>query len=130
MEDKVIGTNWEGVARELGFANAKEMWSRYYPAKSIDELRRQFNVSAGAIRAQLVVSGLTIQSRGGVNFQKVVVTEKVIEDIAARGMHEVARELNVPYATLYKAVRRWNAAKTVGEDPSSPSASEAPGTVS
>jgi len=127
--EAVIGTNWDGVARELGFKDATEMWIRYYPKKSIDELRKQFNVSAGAVRSQLVKAGLKIQARGGVNFQKVVVTNSVMEDIETRGMQVVSESLGVSYATLYKAVRRFEA-KTEAEAPSTPSASEGPETVS
>src|SRR5262245_19758650 len=104
----MTGTNWDGVARELGFKEAKAMWVDFYVNRklSLEELARRFGVSAGMIRGQLYKAEIEIKPRGGANYRKIVVTPALVADCDAKGTKLVAVDLGVSYTALHKALKK------------------------
>jgi hypothetical protein len=109
----MIGTNWDGIAHQLGFKDGKSMFQKYYlgDGMSLDELAKRFNVSPGMIRTHLAKLEIPLKQRGGANYRKIVVTADLVADCAKRGSKLVAAELGVSYTALHKALKRFSLAQ-------------------
>lgn len=113
----MIGTNWEGIARELRFPNVATMFRKYYveTEMSIEQLAGRFGVSSGQIRTQLVAAGITLRPRGGAQQSKITMTDDLLSACESKGTKQVAAELGVSYSALHKALRRYVTSRKVEE---------------
>ncbi len=95
---------WLDAANKLGYPSEHEMWSDLYLAQglSVLQLAERLGVSRNTVREALSRHGITPRQRGGANNQKVFLTDEIIERVRVYGIAQVARELKVAYATLYK----------------------------
>ena len=94
--------HWDTLAKEMGYSSTKEMWTEMYDRFSLASLAQRFGISQKIIRDQLIANGVGIKSRGGANFQKIEVTDALIEKVKTEGIAKVAKDLGVDKTTLYK----------------------------
>jgi hypothetical protein len=102
--------DWDSLAKAAGLNSGKELLQRSYSEErnSISGMASKYGCGTNTIRAALQRYGIEVRGRGGVNFQKVVLTEEFLAELRRDGVLAVANAYEVDASAIYKALRREN----------------------
>jgi len=100
-------TDWEKMAKDRGYADAKEMLTKEYEKqRSIEALSQELNISRHVIRVALERHGVIVKKQGGPQHMKFVLTEQVLDLVEELGISIVAKRLGLDYSTVYKRTKK------------------------